>query len=88
MNLRRWEACSYERENHNRRIQAIRKSEGSDEERQERLRQIQATIDERSAHRDAYDDSIVRQMIECIKVYEGGKLKIIFGGAYEVEEQI
>lgn len=72
----------------NRRIQAIRKSEGSDEERQERLRQIQATIDERSAHRDAYDDSIVRQMIECIKVYEGGKLKIIFGGAYEVEEQI
>lgn len=72
----------------NRRIQAIRKSEGSDEERQERLRQIQATIDERSAHRDAYDDSIVRQMIECIKVYKGGKLKIIFGGAYEVEEQI
>lgn len=72
----------------NRRIQAIRKSEGSDEERQERLRQIQATIDERSANRDAYDDSIVRQMIECIKVYEGGKLKIIFGGAYEVEEQI
>ena len=71
----------------NRRIQAIRKSEGSDEERQERLRQIQVTINERSAHRDAYDDSIVRQMIECIKVYEGGKLKIIFGGGYEVEEQ-
>lgn len=72
----------------NRRIQAVRESEGSDQERQERLRQIQATIDQRSAHRDTYDDSIVRQMIECIKVYEGGRLKIIFGGGYEVEEQI
>ena len=72
----------------NRRIQAIRKSDGSDEKRQERFRQIQATIDQRSAHRDDYDDSIVRQMIECIKVYEGGSLKIIFGGGYEVEEQI
>lgn len=72
----------------NRRIEAIRKSEGSDAERQERLCQIQTMIDQRNAHRDTYDDAIVRQMIECIKVYEGGKLKIIFGGGYEITEQI
>ena len=70
----------------NRRIEAIRKSEGSDEYQQERLNQIQATIDEREAHRDAYDDSIVRQMIECVKVHEGGRLTVIFGGGYEIEE--
>lgn len=72
----------------NRRIEAIRKSEGSNEERQERIRLIQAMIDQRNAHRNTYDDTIVRQMIECIKVYENGKLKIIFGGSYEIEEQI
>ena len=49
---------------------------------------IQATIDQREAHRDTYDDAIVRQMIECVKVYEGGRLTIIFGGGYEIEEQI
>ena len=72
----------------NRRIEAIRKSEGSDEDRQERLSLIQATIDQREANRDTYDDAIVRQMIECVKVHEGGKLTIIFGGGYEIEEQI
>ena len=72
----------------NRRIEAIRKSEGNDEDRQERLSLIQATIDQREAHRDTYDDAIVRQMIECVKVHEGGKLTIIFGGGYEIEEQI
>ena len=49
---------------------------------------IQATIDQREAHRDTYDDAIVRQMIECVKVHEGGRLTIIFGGGYEIEEQI
>ena len=72
----------------NSRIEAIRKSDASDEERQKRLDLIQSTIDQRTANPDVYDDSIVRQMIECIKVYDGGKIKIIFGGGYEVEEQI
>lgn len=35
-----------------------------------------------------YEDSIVRQMVECIKVYPGGKLEIIFGGGYLVEESV
>lgn len=72
----------------NHRIEAIRKNEGSDEERQERLRLIQDTIDQREAHRDTYNDAIVRQMVECVKVHEGGKLTVIFGGAHEIKEQI
>ena len=35
-----------------------------------------------------YDDSIVRQMIERIKVYPNEKLEIIFGGGYIVEETL
>lgn len=35
-----------------------------------------------------YDDAIVRQMIECVKAHEGGRLTVIFGGGYEIEEQI
>ena len=27
-------------------------------------------------------------MVECIKVYPGGKLEIIFGGGYLVEESV
>ena len=49
---------------------------------------MQEIIDSRNANHDTYDDSIVRQMIECIKVGEEGKLRIIFGGGYEIEEHI
>lgn len=35
-----------------------------------------------------YDDSIVRQMVECIKVYHDGRLQIILGGGYELEEHL
>ena len=35
-----------------------------------------------------YDDTIVRQMIECIRVYESGKVEIIFGGGIEFEENV
>ena len=37
---------------------------------------------------DAYDDSIVRQMVECIRVFKDGKIIVTFGGGYEIEEQI
>ena len=69
----------------NKRIKAIQESENEDGELQERLASIQSTIDNRELNRNTYDDSIVRQMIECIKVFKDGTLKIIFGGGYEVE---
>lgn len=55
---------------------------------QNRLEQIQAIIAERESKCMEYDDSIVRQMVECIKVYPGGRLEIIFGGGYLVEETV
>lgn len=71
-----------------RRITAIQESQQEDGELQTRLKEIQATIDERESHRDVYDDSIVRQMIECIKVFKEGRLLVIFGGGYEIEVEV
>lgn len=70
------------------RIATIQESAAADSGEQDRLEQIQAIISERENHRMEYDDSIVQQMIECIKVYPGGKLEIIFGGGYLVEETV
>lgn len=70
----------------NKRIEAIRESESEDGELQERLAEIQKAIERRKENKDTYDDSIVRQMVECIKVYHDGRLQIILGGGYELEE--
>lgn len=70
------------------RIAAIQESTAKDNGEQSRLEQIQAIISERENKCMEYDDSIVRQMVECIKVYPGGKLEIIFGGGYLVEESV
>ena len=72
----------------NKRIDAIRKSQSQDNSYEQRLAIIQKTIDQRKKNNQTYDDSIVSQMVECIKVYRDGKLSIIFGGGYEVEEHI
>ena len=70
------------------RITAIRESESEDGELQVRIKEIQDTIDKRKENKDTYDDSIVRQMVECIKVYHDGRLQIILGGGYELEEYL
>ena len=72
----------------NRRIAAIQESVRGDATRQARLEEIQNIIAKRTANETQYDDSIVRQMIECIKVHNDGKLTIIFGGGYEIEEKL
>ena len=72
----------------NRRIAAIQENVHKDGSRQARLEEIQSIIAKRGANETQYDDSIVRQMIECIKVHNDGKLTIIFGGSYEIEETL
>ena len=72
----------------NRRIAAIQESIHKDGSRQARLEEIQSIIAKRGANETQYDDSIVRQMIECIKVHRNGRLTIIFGGGYEIEETL
>ena len=71
-----------------RRIAAIQESIHADDSQQARLEEIQSIIAKRNANETQYDDSIVRQMIECIKVHRDGRLTIIFGGGYEIEETL
>lgn len=67
-----------------RRIDAAHEKRKENPGEQEHLKEIQATIDSRSASINVYDYTIVRQMIECIRVYHDGRLEIIFGGGYEI----
>ena len=83
-----FKAISEETEQLKRRIEAIRESEAKEESYADRLVQIQETIQQRDMNRDTYDESIVRQMIECIKIYSDNKIRVIFGGGYEIEEEI
>jgi len=70
------------------RIATIEDSANTSGSTNERLEKIQKIIAQREQKRFEYDDSIVRQMIECIKVLPEGKLEIIFGGGYVVEESL
>ncbi len=69
-------------------IEAIEQSEATDDSKQQRLQELQGIIQNRSENADKYDDSIVRQMIECIKVYPDRKLEVIFGGEYSIMEHL
>lgn len=70
------------------RIEVIRQSEADDQSVADRLQKIQQTIADRANHRYEYDDSIVRQMIECIKIHPDLTIEVIFGGGYIIEETL
>lgn len=70
------------------RISVLEQAKRTDAEMSERMAKIQEIIDERQAHQDVYDDSIVRQMIECIKVFSNGNIEVYFGGGNCIHETI
>ena len=70
------------------RIEAIQKGGTADDEYKKKLEKIDSVIERRMAHQTVFDESIVRQMIECIKVFPDGKLQIYFGGDTVIEEQL
>ena len=70
------------------RISVLEQAKSTDAEMSERMAKIQEIIDERQAHQDVYDDSIVRQMIECIKVFSNGNIEVYFGGGNCIHETI
>lgn len=65
------------------RIKVIQESRESADAIEKRVASIQEIIDQRNQNMTEYDESIVRQMIECIKVFKG-KIEVIFGGGYSV----
>ena len=75
-------------ENLKRRIQIITENSMKNAEYADRIAEIERIITERASHQNEYDDSIVRQMVECIKVYADKHIEVIFGGGYAVEETV
>ena len=71
-----------------RRIRIITENSMKDAEYADRIAEIEKIITERASHQNEYDDSIVRQMVECIKVYADKHIEVIFGGGYAVEETV
>lgn len=72
----------------NSRIDAIKAAMEADSTACDRMKEIARQVDEMQDGITEYDDGIVRQMIECIKVYGDGRLEVIFGGGYMIEERI
>ena len=68
-------------------IRAIQEKNSGDGTFTRRITNIQSIMDQRQLDCDRYDDSIVCQMVECIKVYHDGRIEIIFGGGYTVKGQ-
>lgn len=60
----------------------------NDENAKNRLESINAKVEELKDGITEYDDTIVRQMIECIKVYDDNKIEVIFGGGTSIIEEL
>ncbi len=70
------------------RINAIQQNQSSDKAYKQKLEMIDRIISERKENTNTYDDAIVRQMIECIKVFHDGRIEVYFGGGTMIEEHV
>lgn len=83
-----FKAIADETEQLKNRIRAIRENSSDEGLSEERLGRIQKAMEEREKNQNEYDETIVRQMIECIKVYHDKRIEVIFGGGYAVSVSI
>lgn len=70
------------------RLNAIKEQGKTDEDRQRRINDVKAGLEQFKDCTTKYNDTAVRKIIECIKVYEDGALDVIFGGGYTVHERV
>lgn len=55
---------------------------------QSRLEDIYTILDGLKNHPMVYDDEIVRQLLECVVVESKSKIKVVFKGGYETEQEM
>ena len=72
----------------NRRLKAIQESHTANDNYDRKVQILSETIEQKKQHLNEYDDTLVRQMIECVRIHSDGKVEIIFGGGYTMGEQI
>ncbi len=75
----------------NERISAIRKAAGQDVNARRRMEFIEKQLAKMKCMITEYYDfaeTVVRQIVECVKVFDGGKVEVVFEGGYVVEKQV
>ena len=75
----------------NERISAIRKAAGQDVNARRRMEFIEKQLAKMKCMITEYYDfaeTVVRQIVECVKVFDGGKVEVVFVGGYVVEKQV
>ena len=71
------------------RIEAIKKAAQTNvSDNESRLQEIIKKVETWEEAPVAYDDAIVRQLIECVRVYKDGKLDVVFGGGITITEYV
>lgn len=70
------------------RIETIQNTANKSSVSRARKTEIDNRIDNFADTVNEYDDTLVRQMIECIRVYDNRKIEVIFCGDITVEENI
>ena len=83
-----FQQIAQELEQLNRRLKAIQESHTANDDYERKVQFLSEAIERKKHHLNEYDDTLVRQMIECVKIHSDGKAEIIFGGGYTMEEQI
>ena len=69
-------------------IEAIKETaQANTENGEERLLRLNRKIEDLEKGITDYDDSVVRQIIECVRIHKDGKAEIIFGGGKTIIEQ-
>ena len=72
----------------NARLDAIHRSGKTERQMAEEVSRLHNVLDELKTCGMEYNDNAVRQMIECIRVYPDGRLEVIFGGGYTINELV
>ena len=70
------------------RLNALNEQGKTDEDRQRRIEDVKAGLEQFKDCTTVYNDTAVRKMIECIRVYSDGALDVIFGGGYTIPERV
>lgn len=69
------------------RLNALNEQGKTDEDRQRRIEDVKAGLEQFKDCTTVYNDTAVRKMIECIRVYSDGALDVIFGGGYTIHDR-
>ena len=70
------------------RLNALNEQGKTDEDRQRRIEDVKAGLEQFKDCTTVYNDTAVRKMIECIRVYSDGALDVIFGGGYTIHDRV